>query len=242
MRAAGATMICCALAVACGGAVPATQPPGPDSELWKKLTDIDARAGRIQSLEARFEQRKFTALLNTPLVSSGTVRIRGARIRWDNDQPEKSVLLIDQQEARIFYPAQKALEIYPLDQRLGELASSPLPRLDVLKKRFSFQQIPVKELLEKGEGGRFIALSLSPTDPLLRQHVQKVRVLLDFPAAYIVKAEITDTDGDRTLLSFSNVQINANVGDLDLTVPPGTAVSHPLEGLEGSQKPQSPSK
>jgi outer membrane lipoprotein-sorting protein len=242
MRAVGAVVLCCALAVACGGAVSETQPAGPDSELWKKLTDIDSRAGRIQSLEARFEQQKLTALLNTPLVSTGSVRICGARIRWDTEQPEKSVLLIDQQEAKIFYPVQKTLEIYPLDQRLGELAASPLPRLEMLKKRFSIQQIPVKELLEKDEGGRSIALSLSPTDPSLRQHVQQVRVLLDIPAAYIVKAEITDTDGDRTLLSFSNVQINANVGDLNLTIPPGTAVSHPLEGLDGSQKPQSPSK
>ena len=241
-RAAGAVVLCCALAVACGGAVSATQPAGPDSDLWKKLTDIDARAGRIQSLQARFEQQKFTALLNTPLVSTGSVRIRGARIRWDTEQPEKTVLLIDQQEAKLFYPAQRTLEVYPLDQRLGELAASPLPRLDVLKKRFSFQELPVKAMLGKAEEGRFIALSLSPTDPSLRQHVQQVRVLLDFPAAYIVKAEITDSDGDRTLLSFSNVQINANVGDLNLTVPSGTAVSHPLEGLDGSQKPQSPSK
>jgi hypothetical protein len=54
-----------------------------------------------------------------------------------------------------------------------------------------------------------------------------------------MKAEVTDGDGDRTVLSFRDVQINAAVGDLALAVPPGTAVTRPLEGLDG-QAPQPP--
>jgi outer membrane lipoprotein-sorting protein len=222
------------LVIFCVGAAPETQPAGADPALWKTLARIDARAARIQSLLAKFEQLKFTALLTRPLISSGKVKIRGAQIRWDTVQPERSVLLMDQRQVEIFYPAQKVLEVYPLDQRMGELAASPLPRLEALKKQFSMHQIPAADLQEN-DRVRFIALSLEPTDPSLRQHVQQVRVLLDVAHAYLVKAEITDADGERTLLSFSDVQINSDVGDLGLTVPPGTKVSHPLEGLEGSQ-------
>ena len=235
-----AAVFCCTLAVLCAGGGPESQPA--DSALWKKLTEIDARAARIQSLSANFQQQKFTPILAQPLVSSGLVKIRGAVIRWNTITPEKSVLFINPQEAKIYYPAQKTLEIYPLDQRLGELAASPLPRMDVLKTRFSFEQIPVKELLEDGDPGRFLALSLSPSDPTLRQHLQQVRVLLDVAGSYIVKAEVTDADGDRTVLSFSNTQLNVDVGDLSLTVPPGTRVSHPLEGLNGSPVSQGKSQ
>lgn len=235
-----AAVVCCTLALVCAGAVPESEPADP--ALWKKLTEIDARAARIQSLSANFQQQKFTAILAQPLVSTGVVRIRGAIIRWDTVAPEKSVLFINPQEARIYYPTQKTLEIYPLDQRMGELAASPLPRLRVLKSRFSFEQIPVKELLENGDPERFLALSLSPVDATLGQHVQQVRVLLDIGGAYIVKAEVTDADGDRTVLTFSNTQLNVDVGDLSLTVPPGTRVSHPLEGLNGSPASQGKSQ
>lgn len=209
---------------------PSTAPV--DRALWAKLNEIDARAVKVQSLSANFEQQKFTALLTRPLVSSGQIRIRGPQMRWDTEKPERSIFLIDQHEAKIYYPAQKSLEIYALDQRLGELASSPLPRLDVLRQKFSFKQIPVSEMDRRANPNQSLALMLVPTDPSLREHVHDVRVLLDMPMACVVKAEMIDSDDEKTVLSFSNVQLNVDVGDLNLTVPPGTRISHPLEALE----------
>jgi outer membrane lipoprotein-sorting protein len=212
-----------------------------DTALWQKLTEIDQRAGQIKSLSASFDQQKVTSLLRKPLDSAGRVRIKGSIVRWDTSQPEQSVLLIDQGEAKVYYPTQKTLEIYPLDKKLADLAASPLPRLDVLKERFAIEQIPVAELEKSAAGKAFIALRLTPKDPSLAEHVKQVRVLLDVRQAYIMKAEVTDGDGDRTVLSFKDVQLNADVGDLSLVVPPGTAVTHPLEGLDG-QPPQSQGK
>jgi outer membrane lipoprotein-sorting protein len=221
---------------------PTTQPGAPDPALWSKLTQIDARAAKIQSLSADFVQQKFTTLLTRPLVSSGTVKIRGTLIRWDTVKPEQSTLLLEPHEARIYYPAQKALEVYPLDQRMAELAASPLPRLDVLKKTFSFRELAAGELEKNADPSKYLALSLIPTDGALRQHVQEVRVLLNVPGGYLVKGELTDGDGDRTFLAFSKVHLNADVGDLSLTVPPGTRVSRPLEGLDNAVGSQGSSK
>jgi outer membrane lipoprotein-sorting protein len=222
-----------ALAVA-GDPAPATQPAAPaaDEKLWARMTEIDSRAGRITSLAADFEQHKYTALLRKPLVSGGKIRVKGATMRWDTDRPERSVLLVTDKEARVYYPAQSTLELYSLDQRLGELAASPLPRLAVLKERFSFTEIPPKELDDSVDPAKYLALKLTPTDPALREHVQDVRVLLDIAGAYMIRAELTDADGDRTAIHFLNVKINADVGDLDLKVPAGTKTVRPLEGLE----------
>lgn len=228
MKAAFVTILLICASLAAGPATPTTEP-----SLWTKLTEIDQRAGQIKSLSAHFDQQKFTALLRKPLESSGRIRIKGPVIRWDTAQPEPSVLLIDQGEARIYYPNQKTLEIYPLDKRLADLAASPLPRLDVLKERFSIEQIPVADLDKSASAKDFIALRLTPKDSSIAEHVRQVRVLLDVSKAYIMKAEVTDGDGDRTVLSFKDVQLNADLGDLALVVPPGTAVTHPLEGLNG---------
>ncbi|MDB5298596.1 MAG: hypothetical protein JWO87_259 [Phycisphaerales bacterium] len=216
---------------------PASKPAAPpvDEKLWARMTEIDARAGRITSLAADFEQRKYTPLLRKPLVSGGKVRVKGSTMRWDTERPEKSILLVTEKEARLYYPAQSTLELYTLDQRLGELAASPLPRLAVLKERFSFVEIPAKELDETADPAKVLALKLTPSDPALREHVQDVRVLLDIAGAYMIRAELTDADGDRTAIRFLNAKINADVGDLDLKVPAGTKTVRPLEGLERGQ-------
>jgi len=222
------------LLVACG-ASPTSAPS--DAALWAKLGEIDGRAAKVRSLAAQFEQQKFTALLRKPLVSSGRVRVRGAVMRWDTTKPQASVLYIDPHEARVYYPDQKALEVYPLDSRLGELAASPLPRLAALRSRFAFEQVPANQLSPSADPAKFIALRLTPTEDSLRRYVSQVRVLLDVEHACIVVAEVTDGDGDRTVLTFKDVQINPDVGDLELHVPAGTRVSHPLEGVDQQGPP-----
>jgi outer membrane lipoprotein-sorting protein len=212
------------------------RPTNIDPSLWKRMLDIDARAGKIASLTAGFEQKKYTALLKKPLISSGTIRIKGSTMRWDTQQPGKSVLLVNEHEVRIFYPSPPpgVVEIYTVDQRMAELAASPLPRLAVLRQRFSFQPIATKELDESVDPTKFLAFSMKPSDPSLAQHIQDVRVLLDESAAYIVKAEMTDADGDRTVLQFTDVKVNADTGDLDLKIPAGAKVTRPLEGLNAA--------
>jgi outer membrane lipoprotein-sorting protein len=231
-----------ALLLLCSAATPASQPTTSpaDAELWADLHSIDARASQIHSLSANFEQRKFTALLNKPLVSTGQIRILGDQIRWDTLQPQRSVLWMDQHEVRIYYPDQKVLEVYTVDQRLADLASSPLPKLDVLKREFSIERSRPREFA--ADPTQYLNLRLLPTDPSLREHVQEVFVSLDVKAAYINMAEVTDSDGERTVLSFSNVSLNPRIGDLTLAVPPDTRITHPLQALEGASSSQGRSK
>ena len=89
--------------------------------------------------------------------------------------------------------------------RVACLCLSSVPRLDVLKARFAFRRIDHRVLDKSAPADRFMALELTPTDPGLAEHVQRVRVLLDVAGAYIIKAEVTDSDGDRTVLSSSAV-------------------------------------
>ena len=205
--------------------------PAVDPKLLAQLQEIDARAAHIQSLSADFEQRKFTALLRKPLISSGNVRVKGATMRWDTLKPEKTTLLVTDKQVEIEYPAQSTVEIYPLDRRFADLAASPLPRLSVLKQKFAFVRIDPATLDKSADPAKTLALELTPVDDELRQHVQRVRVLLDIAAGYIVQFEMTDADGDRTLIHFLNPKLNAEVGELDLKIPAGMKIVRPLEGL-----------
>ena len=210
------------------GDKPSTRPQDP--ALKKQLEQIDARALKIKDFTADFRQEKFTALLKKPLVSSGQVRVAGPIIRWDTRQPDPAVLLSDGREVRMYYPGQKLLEIYPIDQRLGDLAASPLPRLKTLREHFEIDRSQGKSF-KPPKGRQVLALRLTPREQALREHVEGVDVLLDVEAAHILELEITDSDGDRTHVTFSAVRTDTGVrpADLELAVPAGTTVSRPLD-------------
>src|SRR5439155_16208938 len=178
---------------------PATAPAGVDPALWTRMVEINGRSQNIANLTADFEQRKVTPMLKRPLISTGRVTVAGASMRWDTTKPEPTVMLVDEKQVQLYYPKQKTLEIYHVDEHLGSLAASPLPRLDVLKKFFTFEQLPESDSSK-------LALRMTPIDPALREHVEQVRVLLDVASGYILRAEMVDSDGDRTIIAFSNIQ------------------------------------
>ena len=130
-----------------------TAPENIDAELQTQLTEIDRRAGQVKDLTANFVQKKFTALMNKPLVSSGQVRSAGPVIRWDTHAPQASVLYTDGKELRLYYPSQKLEEIYPIDQRLSDLLASPVPRLKAVRDHFQISRADnsvIAELLGPG--------------------------------------------------------------------------------------------
>lgn len=237
-----------------------TAPPSEDPVLIRRLEVIDAYAAGITDLTATFDQRRHTALLRKPLVSSGRVRLKGSVIRWDTAAPGASVLVIDATSLRILYPEQRALEIYPMESGLSRLASTPLPRLKVIREQFVIRECKPSEMDGGLAAGTTAALAivLTPTGEDLKKYVREVRVLLDEPPPgepgnekqgenrpregrdhrpYGVarQVEVTDADGDRTIVVFTDIQVNIGLQDseLALVVPDGTRISRPLEGAAG---------
>jgi outer membrane lipoprotein-sorting protein len=219
---------------------PTSRPASVDPAAWQRMLAIDRKAGEITDLTADFEQQKFTAMLKKPLVSSGRVFVRGSTMLWETQKPEPNVLKITDREVRIYYPQQKTIEVYQVQQKLGQLAASPVPRLAVLERHFTFEPIPVSEMGES-DAERFFAVRMTPTQPELREHVEQVRVLLDAQRGLIVRLEMRDADGDRTRISFSNVKTNVGLKDAELAIhaPPDVKVTRPLAAVEGA--PPSPS-
>lgn len=225
------------VAIACGdppapSSAPATQVAEP--QLWAEMQAVDAHADHIADVSADFRQEKFTPLLKKPLVSTGKVVGRGSSALWTTQQPEPTQMLVTPAEIRIFYPQQHQVEVYPLQGQLGMLASSPLPRLATLKQFFRFQRLAAASLDPGANDRDQLALQLTPIDSSLAEHVQDVRVLLDRNSGLVLRAETTDPDGERTVLSFTHITTNQNVPEsaLRLNLPAGTTVVHPLEGLD----------
>jgi outer membrane lipoprotein-sorting protein len=198
--------------------------------LSDQLTQVDQAAARIRDLTAHFEQRKFTAMLLQPLISSGQVRSAGSVVRWDTQVPSEIVLYANRSELRLYYPDQKLEEIYPIDQRMSDLLSSPLPRLSTIKEHFTIEAAKAGDLTDLPGGGATLALRLTPADASLAAHVRRVIVVLDTKTGVALAVRTIDPDDDHTDILFSDVRLNTGLDEhsLDLAVPPETTISHPL--------------
>jgi outer membrane lipoprotein-sorting protein len=216
--------------------LPAVPPDGIDASLWERMESIDAKAEAIDDLTANFEQQKFTPLLKKPLISKGTVVARGPVMLWDTHAPEPTLMRVDEKEVTLYYPNQKTAEVYPLAGQLAALCSSPVPRLALLLQHFKFAPASAKDLGEPVDAGH-LALRLTPTDDAIRQHVDNVCVLIDANHGFILLFQLIDSDGERSVIRFSDVKVNTKFDDarLRLTLPAGVKTVYPLQGLAPSR-------
>jgi outer membrane lipoprotein-sorting protein len=207
------------------------QPAAATTDFDKKLDELDAKVAEITALTAEFEQEKRTPLLKKPLVSSGTVKVKGARTRWDTQKPRATVMTIDATALKLYYPEQKTVEVYPVGGGMAELAASPLPRSKVVREHFTVTEESAKAIDPKAKDGE-LGLKLVPIKESLKEHVAQVRVIVDGTTGIGRFVEITDADGEVTVMRFTNVKTGTGLKDedLDLKVPAGTSVSRPLQG------------
>ncbi|MBC7835826.1 MAG: outer membrane lipoprotein carrier protein LolA [Phycisphaerales bacterium] len=185
---------------------------------------------QVEDLRADFEQRRHTPLLKKPLVSSGVVLTKGELVRWDTATPHASSLLIGHGSIKLYYPADKLLEVYPVGEGFKDLAGAPLPRLSVLKARFDITPLASEDLGASNEVATLLAVQLTPKSKELREHIASVRVLIDESRPAATKVVMTDPDGEVTEIVFSNVRLNTGVRDdeIDPKMPEGVRVSRPL--------------
>jgi hypothetical protein len=214
------------------------RPATVDEATWKRLLAFDAKAAAIVDLSAEFRQEKFTALLKKPMVSAGRVRLTASTVRWDTDKPRPSTLHIRGGELRLHYPEQSLLEIYDVRGRLRDLAASPILRLPALVGHFAPHLIAVRDL-DAGAGEQtHLALRLEPRQDSLKEHLRHLRVLLEDRTGSVVKVEMTDADGERTVIGFTGARFKTGLAEaeLELQVPAGTTVSRPLQGGRGGAR------
>jgi len=217
-----------------------SRPAGIDDTLWKRLIEANNLTAQVADLTADFQQQKVTAMLRKPLISSGKIFLRGPVMLWNTIKPEPTVLRIDPREVRLYYPREKTVEVYAITDKLGALAASPIPRLDVLVKYFNFENLDVT-VFGESDSRKYLALKLTPiAGGDLDKYIKEVRVLIDTTNGQLARMEMTDIDGDRTIVSFSNVRINSGLTEKDvaLEIPADVKIVHPLAGLEPSEPRQ----
>lgn len=220
-----------------GPAQPPT--PGPSASLSQTVDELDAKAADITSLKADFQREKHSALLLEPLLSSGRITVmEGERggVRWDTLEPRPSTVIIARGKV-IAREGEGSAEAFDIPESLARLTASPRLQFIALKETFEVQiaEGPSADAgaetarPDPGQGGapdseprggddedaapQRVLLTLTPADEQVRRFVEWVKVELDPETAVATRIEYADPDGDRTVLRFTNVQINPEVSE-----------------------------
>jgi outer membrane lipoprotein-sorting protein len=205
--------------------------PAADATLDAAMQAVDDRIGKIEDLRAKFVQRKSSAMLRKPIVSTGEVIARGEVVLWRTQQPRKADMRVGNGEIRLLYPDAKLLEIYPIGHAKG-MTGGPLPRLRDLREQFTFTRsgdVPAN--------GTLLQVLLTPRSEDMRRSVASVHVTIDTTVPCVTKIVMIDPDGEETTVEFTEIRINSAVteSDVALQVPDGTRESRPLEGRSTQQ-------
>jgi outer membrane lipoprotein-sorting protein len=209
--------------------LPAIAPPAEvDPKLWASLVEANQKSESILRVSADFEQSKFTPLLKKPLISKGTIHASRTEMLWVTKSPSHTLMSIDAQSARIYYPGDKLLEEFPVAGQLGALGASPMPRLETLSQHFQFTTDPRGKTDES-----LLAVMLTPIDAALKEFVSEIHVTIDRSTGLAGQVEIVDRDGDRTVIRFLNAKINPAMDDSQLRIqpPPDVKIVRPMQTM-----------
>lgn len=199
-------------------AVPAQDDDGARAALQK----LSERLKDAKTLSAKVVQSRKTALLDQPIVSSGTLfyRREPARLVFRLTSPKTSEIHLDAAAYQIYRPEEKRLERIEFEDRsiTGKLLMVFQPKSDEIGKAFSVR----KGASKPGE----IEILLEPGDEKIRKRLTRIALGLDEKSGLIKRISTADADGDEVTFELSDLTLDPALDPsiFELKVPEGTRV------------------
>jgi outer membrane lipoprotein-sorting protein len=187
------------------------------------LTTWGARLRSMHALHMVFTQEKQLRMLRQPLVAQGELWLKGETLLYvlTNTAGEKELTVrLDKQMIRTYYPLLHTLEVIDL-RTTGALPQSiPFWQTDpeALTRDYEVDLLQTAGLH---------TLRLVPKDA--KVSLQEMHLVLrDFQPQELVQVE---KNGTRIRMHITTFTMNPEISEaqLDLNVPAGTKVTHPLQ-------------
>jgi outer membrane lipoprotein-sorting protein len=194
----------------------ATRPARAD-EVGDALAAIaKARAG-VQTLVGTFTQERTIGLLATAVKSEGEMTlVRPDRLRWELKPPDAITYWIGPEGIAYATPSGGASAGKSASGRfgavLGDLMTLLGGDLGTLRARYDLT-------VQKADGG--LVLGARPLADEVKKHVKSLSLKLPQNLWAVSRIEIEESGGDRSVITFSQVQRDVKV-DPARMVPPKT--------------------
>jgi outer membrane lipoprotein-sorting protein len=205
-------------------------PRPQDDAAQAALKKLAERFKDAKSLSAKVVQSRKTALLDKPIVSSGSLfyRREPAKLVFRMTEPRAAEIHLDKVSYQVYRPDEKRLEWFDFenDAAMGRLLMVFQPKPDEIGKAFTVR----KGESSKGE----IEILLEPSDEKVRARLRRLALLLDEKDGTLKRIAYTDPDGDEVRFELSEVKVNPELdpATFELRVPEGTRVLRHAARLE----------
>lgn len=198
-------------------------------EIAELVEKVDAKTATINTLTARFSQRKEVSLLKDTVVMNGKFSFkRKSGFRFDFDPKEDLLIIITAEETiSLSHKARKADRI-KMKKRHGRLVERLLSdKLKSLSENFLI------ETIDGAEAGTH-HLVLKPTKRRLKKRFTDIQLWIN-DTYMIHRIKVTSRDGDIYELSLEDVVLNGEVADelFHETIPDDYEMSDRMEFLFG---------
>jgi outer membrane lipoprotein-sorting protein len=176
-------------------------------------------------------QTRSLKVLAQPLVAKGKVWVKVPdRFRWELGQPAQTVALRLPDQLLIIYPRLKRVEKYPLR------AAQPGPWKDalaLLEASFPSSRSDLEShfrVLSVTETNAVMRVTLQPRSASARKFMAEIEVVVNTRDFSPLATEMRFSDGSRMRNDFTNIVINAPLGEetFDAKLDPAFSVVEPL--------------
>jgi outer membrane lipoprotein-sorting protein len=166
------------------------------------LGELLARMAKTRGVVAEFHERKEIALLDAPLESTGTLYFAPPdRFTRETRTPSATRLVLDGARMRF----QDATGVNALDLAANPVARQFAENMVALWSGDRARLERIYELSFAAEGARW-QLALVPREAALRRFIE--RLVLRGDGAQMRELELLESDGDRTLTTFTRSDVD----------------------------------
>lgn len=177
------------------------------ADTWE---DIQRASAKITSVSARFSQEKHMQILSKPLISRGRFSFQAPdSVRWEYTSPVRSVLLMHKGTIKRYTQGSKDL----VEDKGGSADSMQFVLREI--GRWSKGQFTENEYFSATlKGGPEARITLTPREKGLAAMIARI-VIIPAPdrPGVLRSVTIVEGEGNYTTLAFTDVQLNAPLGD-----------------------------
>lgn len=176
-----------------------------EASIRRKLNEATAR---ITTMECDFEQTKQLSVLKDKMVSKGRMCYRKSdRLRWEYVSPYTYVFILNGKEVLLRNKNRSDIIDVEQNRMFREIVQIMLSSvvgncLDDKNFKSSLQATATE----------YVA-TLTPERKNMKQMFREITLRFDRKSSCVSRVELTEKNGDRTLIQLSNIRLNEPLSD-----------------------------
>ena len=205
----------------------ALDPADPDLGVRERLSVLVERVkleqNHVKTMSARFRQEKTSTMLLEPSTDIGLFYYEAPdRVRWEYEEPEAMLVVINGEELVTFYEEQNLAE----KASVGEISEQVFKYLGAsgsLEKLAEFFEVTAYFPEEEGDPYHLV---LDPRYSRIQNRLQGMEIWIDPESYQPTRFKYLQPGGDETSYRFDDLVLNEDLEDslFEVQLPEGTQV------------------